>query len=81
MESWARDFEGQVGILVDRSPFVSGSWRVRFPGKQDLVECSVGLMGRYHLVYADEDTFEDAGENSKILVQSPSRRSLVSSPG
>ena len=80
MESWARDFEGQVGILVDRSPFVSGSWRVRFPGKQDLVECSVGLMGRYHLVYADEDTFEDAGENSKILVRSPSKRSVASSP-
>lgn len=80
MEPWARDFEGQVGVLVDRSPFVSGSWRVRFPSKRDLVECSVGLMGRYHLVYAEEDAFEDAGEGSKIVARSPSKRSLASSP-
>ena len=80
MESWAQDFEGQVGVLVDRSPHVSGTWRVRFPGVQALVECSVGLMGRYHLVYAEEDVFEDAGENSKIVVRSPSKRSLSTSP-
>ena len=80
MESWAQDMAGQVGVLVDRSPHVSGTWRVRFPGVQDLVECSVGLMGRYHLVYAEEDVFEDAGDNSKIVVRTPSKRSLSASP-
>ena len=59
MEEWARPVIGKVGVLIERSPVVSGTWRVKFPGIADLVECSVGLMGRYHLVYHDQERVEE----------------------
>ena len=59
MENWAKGLMGKVGKLVDRSPCTNGTWRVKFPGVPQLVECSVGLMGRHHLVYAEEDVFAD----------------------
>ena len=34
----------------------------------------------FDLVYAEEDVFEDAGDNSKIVVRTPSKRSLSASP-
>ena len=65
MEDWALALNHKVGRLVDRSPLVSGSWRVKYPGVDELVECSVGLMGRYHLVYAEEDAFEDSPDTRR----------------
>ena len=57
---------GKVGKLVDRSPSTNGTWRVKFPGVSQLVECSVGLMGRHHLVYAEEDVFADEGGSIQL---------------
>ena len=46
MEDWARPLEGKIGTLVHNSPVVESTWRVKFDGVPDLVDCSVGLMGR-----------------------------------
>ena len=50
-EPWALALRGKVGTLV--TSVNHGSWLVLFPGRPGLVECATGLMGRFHLVYAE----------------------------
>mmetsp|Transcript_7186 Transcript_7186/g.24884 ORF Transcript_7186/g.24884 Transcript_7186/m.24884 type:complete len:207 (-) Transcript_7186:1286-1906(-) len=54
-EDWCQPYVGQVGVLVEPDPATHGTWKVQFGESDELVSCCVGLMGRFHLVYEEDE--------------------------